>query len=640
MWWGEPHPTGYGMTDEGTRMKKENGVKDTADKKQDTDNPNSVFCVLLGSPCGLYSVFVSSLPFIATAAMLSVIQPPFDISALAWVAMVPLILAASPEANPRRLFIAGYIGCLCYWMVSLYWLVPVTIAGWIVFCFYTAFLWPVLVLCLRWCRTKRVPLFIAAAVLIVGVERMQGIFLGGFFWRFLGHSQYRNITIIQISDIFGAGGVSFLIAMVNGLLAELILCTYQMTKTDGRLTMRAASIVTNPSSMLRLLISFVLVASSVIGTIAYGRWRISQESRCVRPGPMTASLQSNVPQSVKRSFESSEDLFDGLMEKSKAAVQAKAELIVWPETMVQATLNPEVLRLLDPSHSWNIFDKRLSEHAKDSACLLVGAYGGTTEITDDLRINLVEKFNSAFLYDKNGKKAREVYSKIHLVPFGEVLPLRKSMSWFYEILMKIKFIPYNFDYSLDYGTEYTVFRMAAANEQEKESAYKFGVIICYEGTVPSIARKFALDEHGNKKVDWLVNISNDGWFVRFEDGKVLPSAELPQHAAVYAFRAVENRLAILRSVNTGISCLIDSSGRIREGYSAGTLPRQAMARTGMAGWFMDRIPVDSRTTFFSKYGEWLDFCCEAAVILLIIGLIWAKYFAHRFRKPRLSGTDK
>jgi apolipoprotein N-acyltransferase len=308
--------------------------------------------------------------------------------------------------------------------------------------------------------------------------------------------------------------------------------------------------------------------------------------------------------------------------------------------MVQATLNPEVLRLLDPTHSWNEFNRRLSEHAKGSAYLLVGAYGGTPEITDDFQINLAERFNSAFLYDRNGQKAKEVYSKIHLVPFGEVLPLRKRLAWFYELLMKMKFIPYNFDYSLDYGTEYTIFKMTAADEQEKETACKFGVIICYEGTVPSISRKFALDEQGNKKVDWIVNISNDGWFVRFVDGKVLPSAELAQHAAVYAFRAVENRLAVIRSVNTGISCLIDSAGRIKDGYKAGTLPKEAMARTGMAGWFMDRIPIDSRTTFFSKYGEWLDFCCEVCVILLIIGLIWTKFFAHRFRKIRSSGKDK
>jgi apolipoprotein N-acyltransferase len=293
--------------------------------------------------------------------------------------------------------------------------------------------------------------------------------------------------------------------------------------------------------------------------------------------------------------------------------------------MVQATLNPEVLKVMDPNRDDNLFDQRLRRHAEDSAYLLVGAYGGTLALNKDMELDYGQKFNSAFMYKRDGEKAKEVYNKIHLVPFGEVLPFRKSLSWFYELLMKIKFIPYNFDYSLDYGSEYTVFEMTGS-ENKQAQAYKFGVMICYEGTVPEISRRFALDELDRKRIDWLVNISNDGWFVRFRDEQVLPSTELTQHAAVCAFRAVENRLAILRSVNTGISCLIDSTGRIRNGYIAGSLPVEAKARTGMPGWFIDRIPIDSRATFFSKYGEWLDYCCEVCVILLIIVLLSGKYF--------------
>jgi apolipoprotein N-acyltransferase len=108
--------------------------------------------------------------------------------------------------------------------------------------------------------------------------------------------------------------------------------------------------------------------------------------------------------------------------------------------------------------------------------------------------------------------------------------------------------------------------------------------------------------------------------------------------ALTAFRAVENRLAVLRSVNTGISCLIDSAGRIRDGYIRGTLPTEAMSRTGMDGWFTERIPIDTRTTFFSKYGEWLDFCCELCVILLIIGLLSVKVFRAKRWKSRFKAV--
>jgi apolipoprotein N-acyltransferase len=205
----------------------------------------------------------------------------------------------------------------------------------------------------------------------------------------------------------------------------------------------------------------------------------------------------------------------------------------------------------------------------------------------------------------------------------------------------MKFTPYNFDYSLDAGSEYTIFEMAGQGRETQP--YKFGVMICYEATVPAIARRFALDKQGTKRLDWLVNISNDGWFVRFKDGKarhggqVLPSTELAQHAVVCAFRAVENRLAIVRSVNTGISCLIDSSGRIKNEFSAGTLPPNAMARKGMPGWFLDRILIDRRITFFSKYGEWLGFCCEFCLILLIIVSLSVRFFRTRKNKTPLAG---
>ena len=557
--------------------------------------------------------------------MLTVIQAPISWSPLAWVALVPFIIACSPKANPRRLFLISYVISLCYWLGNLYWMVPVTIVGWIVFCLYTALLWPVLALCLRFCRTKKIPLFLAAAVLIVGVERMQGLLLGGFFWRFLAHSQYQNITLIQIADIFGAGGVSFLVAMVNGLLAELILAARQ--RTDVR----------NLSSVLRPLFSVGLVFVAVVAAVVYGQWRISQEDEFVRPGPLVASLQSNVPQSVKRSFKSGKELFDGLMTKSKAAVETGAELIVWPETMVQAILDPRVWPFLVSPEDARALDKALKEHSKDTAFLLIGAYGGQVQKNDsDLSL---ARYNSAYLYRPDGRQDEKRYDKIHLVPFGEVLPLRRSLGWFYELLMKLKFIPYNFDYSLDYGSEYTVFEMTGGKDRQAK-VYKFGVMICYEGTVPAIGQKFALDSQGKKRLDWLVNISNDGWFVRFKDGKVFPSAELPQHAAVCAFRAVENRLAVLRSVNTGISCLIDSLGRIKNGFSAGTLPSEAMARTAMAGWFTDRMPIDKRTTFFSKYGEWLDFCCEFCVIVLIIVLLTIKFFRIGKLKTCLTGMTE
>jgi apolipoprotein N-acyltransferase len=236
---------------------------------------------------------------------------------------------------------------------------------------------------------------------------------------------------------------------------------------------------------------------------------------------------------------------------------------------------------------------------------------------------MAQKFNAAFLYKPDGSQAGEKYYKIHLVPFGEMLPF-SNISWIHKLFLKMS--PYDFDYTIDPGTEYTVFEMQSA---DANSPYKFSVMICYEDAVPVMARRFALDKEGRKRIDWLVNISNDGWFVRFgstaltgtKNDRVFASTELVQHTAICAFRAVENRLAILRSVNTGISCMIDTLGRIRNGYIAGNLPEKAFGRQGIAGWFADTVPIDSRITFFSRYGQWLDFSCQLGLAIIIIAQV-------------------
>jgi len=582
------------------------------------------------------NILLPASAFTASAVMLTVIQPPISWSPLAWVSLVPFISACSPQSRPKHLALVAYIVSLCYWLGNLYWVFPITLAGWLAFCLYTAVLWPIVALCLRYCRTKRIPLFLAAGVLFVGAERFQGFFLGGFFWRFLAHSQYHNITLIQIADIFGAAGISFLIAMVNGLLAEFILDARYSTggslKSEGfgDGLLRCKSIF-KISNLLRI----GLVGTALVATVTYGRWRINQSDKFIEPGPRIASLQSNVPQSVKRTGESSDVIFNELLQKSKEAADTGAKLIVWPETMVQAILDKDVWPFLVSPEDCEAFDKALRDHANETAFVLVGAHGGSIQQSSDLDIALA-RYNSAFLYRPDGRQDPKRYDKIHLVLFGEVLPFRKSCRSLFNLLMK--FNPYSYDHSLDAGSEYTVFEMADL-ESRTDQAYRFAVVICYEATVPGIARKFALDKRGNKQIDWLVNISNDGWFVRFNGQDVKPSTELPQHAAVCVFRAVENRLAVVRSVNTGISCLIDSLGRIRDGYIAASrdFPFTAIQRKGMAGWFVDEMPIDKRVTVFSKYGQWLDFCCAVCLVLLIITPLAARMLRTKKSKTRLSG---
>ena len=540
--------------------------------------------------------------FAASAVLLTLIQLPFRLSFLAWVAYVPFILIALSERRTPYLVVASYVVAFVYWLGNIYWVSYVTVSGWIVFCAYTALLWPLLVLTLRFCREKKVPLIIAVPLLIVGIEHLQGSLLGGFNWRHLAHSQYANISLIQIADIFGAAGVSFLLAMVNGFVVEFIFA------------LRAGKL-----AGISFISKWAIVLCALVATSFYGRYRINESNRTFEQGPIIAAVQSNLPQSVKDSeqFDVNRQVFERLLVLSKAAAAARAQLVVWPETIIPSALDKAFWSFLaDPSENI-FFHNALCEHARQGVYVLVGAPGADARYEQDQTVSL-EKYNSALLYEPRGDQAPLKYNKIHLVPFGEVVPFKHSIPWLYNLLMK--FSPYDFDYNLTPGTQFTVFDMTGGPVPRQ---YHFGVMICYEGTVARIARGFALDESRAKKVDWLVNISNDGWFVKFTNDRVRPSTELQQHTLACVFRAVENRLSILRSVNTGISCLIDPLGRIRNGYLAGDLPDQALARAGMEGYFADSVVIDRRATIFSRFGQWLDTGCVAVVWFVLILLILA-----------------
>jgi len=613
--------------------------------------------------------------FVLSGILLTVIQTPISWSFLAWGALVPFALASTPSLRPRTLALMAFGVGYLYWLVSVYWIVPITIIGWLAMCLYLSLFWLLPALAVRFARAKGFPLFIALPILVAGWERLQGFPMGGFFWRFLGHSQHHNLAMIQIADILGAAGVTFVVAMVNGLLVDLILFVSSLRRVGSHPTRsmhidRADAWVKNPPYEPEIcplyrprepsgrIVIFGAVATILVvtGTVLYGQWRLGQTGQYVTEGPLVASLQSNVPISVKRSHEASVEIFAELMDKSKAAAADGAELIVWPETMVQGLLDPALWPdLKGPLDQDKAFHQALCGHAKDTAYLLVGGYGGAIR-RDSRGKDYLGQYNSAYLYRPDGTRDPQRYDKIHLVLFGEYIPFRWQIPWLFEQLKR--FLPkgYNPDYSLEHGTRYTLFEMASkrvsglkpeASSSDSElqtsnfklqTPYHFGVIICYEDTIPYVGRNFTLDPQGHKQIDWLVNISNDGWFVRFnqEPARVIPSTELPQHAAICAFRAVENRLAIVRSVNTGISCLIESTGRIRDGYLAASddFPRRSVDRVAMAGWFLDRLPIDKRVTFYSRHGEWF---ADGCAIIFAAALAWplkARMARRELGKPR------
>ena len=195
------------------------------------------------------------------------------------------------------------------------------------------------------------------------------------------------------------------------------------------------------------------------------------------------------------------------------------------------------------------------------------------------------------------------------------MPFKKSWPWLHELLNSLT--PYDYDYTLDAGDEATVFEFPTADGNEA----KFAVAICYEDVMPQVPRRLVAVEGGAKRVDFLLNISNDGWFVYGgrDGGRVKSSSELIQHLVICKFRAVENRIGIARAVNCGISGFIKPDGSVQQGSLVGTLPDDPRDRQVVPGFLTDHVYLDSRTTIYSRIGDAFAIICT----ILTAGLLLA-----------------
>ena len=288
-----------------------------------------------------------------------------------------------------------------------------------------------------------------------------------------------------------------------------------------------------------------------------------------------------------------------------ASREPRPDLIVWPETAYpfgfvsidpatsDSTLQRQVEKISDKItlESWRGKQKDIDQdlHGMTDALgapMLVGS------LLYDHKPDAFNKYNAAILFEP-GSKTVKSYNKIHLVPFGEYIPFLESMPWL------MFFTPYHNGYvpTLNFGEETNVLNLGG---------YRIAVGICFEDTVPHLIRQFFADAPRDAQPDLLVDLSNDGWFHG--------SAELDMHLAVSVFRTIENRVPLARSVNTGLSALIDGNGRILQ-----TLPRLT------EGVLAVTVPLDGRTGLYSTLGDWLGLSCLAVCIgLAPVGAVYKR----------------
>jgi apolipoprotein N-acyltransferase len=432
------------------------------------------------------------------AAVLAFAFPRFDVEALAFVALVPLLVAFE-GLNVRQGAWLGYVFGLHWNVFLLYWLSPATTPGFICAVIYLALyqaLFGFLYVAAR--RHGRLPALLCAPVLWVAVEWLRSIGYLAFPWGLLAHSQYKFNLLIQIADVAGTWPVSLAVVAVN-VLVYYILTNRRHVATWLRAGGAAAAL---------------FGALCLYGALA----RVTpDEGQPIR----VAVLQPNIDQDVKWDPEYRDQTIRVLVNLSYEAKREGATLIIWPETATPFYL------FEDPFYRDLVYDV--------AADLSVDLLTGTVE--RDPRPNVVRgrdhyRYNAAALITP----ARDVagrYAKVRLVPFGEHIPWEADAPAVTETL---------FANSGDFtpGPGWEVIR---------PPGYDFGCLICYEAVFPDISRAYS-----RGGADFLVNITNEAWFGRTNAPyQTLSSA---------VFRAVENRSWYVRAANTGVTCFIDPNGRV------------------------------------------------------------------------------
>ncbi|MBI5145447.1 MAG: apolipoprotein N-acyltransferase, partial [Candidatus Omnitrophica bacterium] len=383
------------------------------------------------------SPVIRELPLCLSSAVLLILSfPNFNIWLFAWFTFVPLFFAIEGKSKVKA-FLLSYSTGILFWFGTIYWLIHVTLPGLVLLVLYLALYFGIfgLIITNYELRITSYELLFIPSIWVL-LEYIRSHLFTGFPWALLGYSQYLNLPIIQVADITGVWGVSFLMMLVN-------VAIYQVTRSPGHQVTRRNGIV----SIIIILI-----------TLIYGYYRINHRPLTIDHRPLKISVvQGNIPQELKWEVQARDFIIQKYLNLTAQAAKDNPDLILWPEAALPVVLEEE------PSY----FEKVKASVRENKIPLVLGA--------PTLRNGLF--FNSAILVSPEGTLNR--YDKLHLVPFGEFVPFRKIFP-FLEVVVPIG------DFTA--GKEYTILEIPNPKSQIPNKSQipiskipnKFSVLICFE----------------------------------------------------------------------------------------------------------------------------------------------------------------
>jgi len=508
-----------------------------------------------------------------SAVLMALAFPWNNYEWLGWIA-ISFFLVSLCGRNP----ILGYFLSF-FWTIVFY----VTLGPWLfnisgysllhhsILAFYLGFVWGPfgLVFCIIAKRWGAAPALLAAPFLWVAFEYLRSNL--GFFafpWGLIAHSQYQNQSIIQFASLIGTYGISFLLAIVNSAIAVLALYIMGAHRKLAPLLPLSVS----KRWMLSLVVPAVLFT---VSALVFGIITLST----MAPGPQirVSVVQGNIEQKKKWDRRYARYIMQTYAELTQEVARNGPELIIWPEAATPHSI--------DGSRRLQMTVNQIAE--KSSAHLLLGS--SSYQKFEAGRAKKVGYKNSAFLIHPDGSNMNQRYDKMVLLPFGEYLPYKDKIPWSAINIPDLgSFLP---------GEEYTIF---------KGTSCRFGVAICWESVFPEHVRQLV-----KKEAQFIVNIGNEAWF-----GK---TAAPYQMLSMNVFRAVENRVFVIRCTNTGISCFIDPYGRIINSVRDDT-----GQNLFVKGVLTENVTLMNSETFFTRHGDLLPWICIFCLAVFFLAALLKK----------------
>jgi apolipoprotein N-acyltransferase len=522
---------------------------------------------------------------ILSSLLLIVSFPNFDLGFLAWAGLVPLFLVINNK-TPSWSFLLSFICGILFFLGIFHWILSIpkfTLPQQIALALYLGSFFGLFGLGFSFIATRwSYPLALWAAPffwVLFEYIRSNLSFLS-VPWALLAHSQYEYPTVIQIASITGTYSLSFLIVMVNAAIAAA-LSLYSPRSKGQEIFFTSAVAGKEHSIPKKQNIKFVLIAMVfllTVLTVLYGQLTLSKP--IVGNRVKISVVQGNIEQPKKWDAQYAREIMKTYTELSLEATKDQPALIIWPETATPGGVNQDMRLYME-----------VRNVAKNAGAHLLLGSSQQQKISGEKKRDL-KYMNSAFLISPDPKvPMSQRYDKIRLFPFGEYLPFQEIIPWsHFGVPNMIGYVS---------GKEFTVFALPEV---------RFGVTICWENVFPEMIRQFV-----KNGAQLIINITNEAWFGR--------SAAPHQLVSISVFRAVENRIFVVRCANTGVSCIIDPYGRVIDRVR-NEKGQDIFIRGAISGWV---TPLES-STLFTRYGDLFPWVC-----MIISAFFLSAAFFRRFR---------